>query len=905
MNNKSVMGTGKKIGIMFFAFVMMMVATPQPLYASDAEIIASGNCTYDGSVKWKLDTEGVLVISGSGYMYDWDGHENEYYKKSVKNVVIEDGITDIADGMFKDCTSLINVSIPDSVTKIGNDDGYSRDGAFEGCISLTDIILPNSITSIARYTFEGCTSLANVNMPDSITNIADGVFRDCTSLANITIPDNVISISDNAFSGCTSLKNIMIPNGVTRIGSHVFFGCDSLTDIIIPDGVTIVREGTFKNCTSLTGVTIPNSVTTIGSNHLDGTFEGCTSLKNITIPTSVTSIDDYAFKDCCSLTDISIPVSITSLRNGILSGCTSLANITIPESVTSIGDYAFKDCTSLTDITIPDSVTSMGEHPFEGCTHLTSIILPQGITTIRTGIFRGDTSVKNITIPDGATSIEKYAFEGCTSLKNITIPDGVTSIGNNAFEGCIALTDISMPESVTDIGEYAFKNCTSLVNVTGLTRTYRYEFYGCTALKEVVIPDGATEVYLTAFTKCSGLISISIPESIQSISLYGMEEIGVPDIGDPNSTVLIVKKPSYAYDWVTDGKFFSHHLRFKVVDQPITITFDSAGGNSISSMSDVVGNSEIELPKPQREGYEFKGWYDENGDYIDKFDTYSRCIIESITLHARWRRNAFTVTFDTDGGSSIPPVTNIAEYSSIKKPKDPVKKGYVFAGWKCVLPKNHGWGEIFSDNTITTDITLKAKWTKNNAKIEKRSSVDIGYTYKLLLISNASVKKVKWTSSNKKILKVTKKKKNSVTVEGLKNKKKATLKAVVTFQDGTKQTVKQTIRVKKKVKRKNTSKGYPKGIMPFDKKVGAFDRGYSDGSYEYLITDSVYFRVKKYRWYLEDKGYHLKTDYYKNPMTPVFVYSKGTVQVKISVMYLDEYENQGFVYIEWNKKKKK
>ena len=60
----------------------------QPSQAKAAEIIASGNCGYNDRVKWKLDTEGVLVISGSGYMDDWDGHGNEYYRKSVKNVVI-------------------------------------------------------------------------------------------------------------------------------------------------------------------------------------------------------------------------------------------------------------------------------------------------------------------------------------------------------------------------------------------------------------------------------------------------------------------------------------------------------------------------------------------------------------------------------------------------------------------------------------------------------------------------------------------------------------------------------------------------------------------------------------------------------------------------------------------------
>lgn len=171
-----------------------------------------------------------------------------------------------------------------------------------------------------------------------------------------------------------------------------------------------------------------------------------------------------------------------------------------------------------------------------------------------------------------------------------------------------------------------------------------------------------------------------------------------------------------------------------------------------------------------------------------------------------------------------------------------------------------------------------------------------------MLRSNEPVKKVKWTSSNNKVLKVTKKKNNSVTVEGLKNKKKATLTAVVTFKDGSSQTVKQTIRVKKKVKhKKNTSKDYPKGIMSFDKKTGARYNGYSDGSYEYLVIDSTFYsKVWKYRWYLESKGYRLKTDYYAETNKQVFVYLKGSVQVKI---YVTDYNDIGYVDLEWSKKK--
>ncbi|MDE5775787.1 MAG: leucine-rich repeat domain-containing protein, partial [Treponemataceae bacterium] len=58
------------------------------------------------------------------------------------------------------------------------------------------------------YVFRGCTSLESVTIPDSVTSIGDGAFHGCTSLTNVTIPASVTSIWNSAFDGCTSLTTI-------------------------------------------------------------------------------------------------------------------------------------------------------------------------------------------------------------------------------------------------------------------------------------------------------------------------------------------------------------------------------------------------------------------------------------------------------------------------------------------------------------------------------------------------------------------------------------------------------------------------------------------------------------------------------------------------------------------------
>ena len=214
---------------------------------------------------------------------------------------------------------------------------------FSGYPTMTSITIPNSITSIGNFAFYLCRGLISVNIPESVISIGDGAFEDC-GLTSIIIPESVISIGDYAFRNCTSLTSVTIQEGVTMIGLGMFFGCTSLTSVDIPNSVTTIGEAAFILCTSLTSIYIPNSVTSIGN---------------------------YAFSDCTGLTSIDIPNSVTSIGTSAFEGCTGLTSIDIPNSVTSIGAAAFYVCTGLTSVTIPNSVTSIGDWAFAACINLT------------------------------------------------------------------------------------------------------------------------------------------------------------------------------------------------------------------------------------------------------------------------------------------------------------------------------------------------------------------------------------------------------------------------------------------------------------------------------------------------------------------------------------------------------
>jgi hypothetical protein len=221
--------------------------------------------------------------------------------------------------------------------------------AFIGKKDITSINIPSEVAFDYSYVevFKDCSSLTSIKIPNGITSIGSGAFENCTSLTSITIPDSVTSIGSGAFKNCSSLTSIIIPDSVTSIGFLAFNNCRGLTSIKIPNGITSIDWKTFSGCSNLTSITIPNSVISISP----AAFENCSSLTSITIPDSVTSIGRSAFRFCSSLTSIKIPNGITSIEDYTFEGCSNLTSITIPNSVTFIKQYAFKDCNNLTTIT--------------------------------------------------------------------------------------------------------------------------------------------------------------------------------------------------------------------------------------------------------------------------------------------------------------------------------------------------------------------------------------------------------------------------------------------------------------------------------------------------------------------------------------------------------------------------
>ena len=260
-------------------------------------------------ITWNLSSSGILTISGTD-MPDFDDSDYAPWysqRDKIKKVVIENGVTNIGNYAFIDC-------------------------------SITTVTIPNSVTSIGEKAFLCCSGLTSITISNSVKSIGEKVFKECESLSSITIPNSVTSIGDEAFSGCSGLISITIGNSVTSIGESAFEGCFRLNSITIPESVTSIGQHAFYRCYALTSITIPNSVMSLGYSAFDGTeWYG-------NQPDGLVYSGHFLYK-----------------YKGTMPANTK---IYVKEGTLGIADGAFVDCIGLTSITIPNSVKSIGNSAF-------------------------------------------------------------------------------------------------------------------------------------------------------------------------------------------------------------------------------------------------------------------------------------------------------------------------------------------------------------------------------------------------------------------------------------------------------------------------------------------------------------------------------------------------------------
>ena len=325
--------------------------------------------------------------------------------------------------------------------------------------SVRNIILSNYITEIPDKAFFQCYDLQNIIISHSVKRIGNIAFYQCGALQTLTIPDTVIEIGGGVFANCYSIRYIKLPNTLTHLdqyfytheeygwSEHIgfFSHCGSLQTIILPQTLQSLGDMAFFNCFSLTSIVIPNGVTSIG---IDA-FQGCNYLTSVTIPNSVANIEAGAFYQCYNLTSLTIPESVTSIEEYAFEGCSSLTSVTIPNSVTSIEYNAFYECQSMNDLILGNSVNYIGHNTFGNCPLQRIVSFAETPPTIEYSTFENVDKSILLEVPNADLYREAPYWQEFYNIYNIN-PYQLNISSNNEEWGTVKILEHNTNRSVIE-----------------------------------------------------------------------------------------------------------------------------------------------------------------------------------------------------------------------------------------------------------------------------------------------------------------------------------------------------------------------------------------------------------------------------------------------------------------------
>ncbi len=444
--------------------------------------IAGADNSCGPNLTWILSNDGVLTISGTGEMVDCSYSSAPWNDKKDKivKVVVEEGVTNIADSAFYWCDKLQSVQLPESLLTIG-------ERAFANCSKLVSVNIPSNLKSISGWAFYSCYNLESLTLNEGLQSVGELAFKDCRKITNLYIPSTLVSIDlDRTFIGCDQLSMIEVAKDNPNYCSI--------------DGVLFNKDMTILYC-----------------------YPAGKANSSYDIPNGVTKINDYGFYWNENITKITIPETVIEIDEDAFAGCTKVKEFIIPEGVISIGSTAFYRCSSLVTISLPASLYTLGKDMFESCSKLTTIEVAEGSTSFKSidgVLFSSDgtsllyypagKSTATYSIPNGVCSIGDYAFLYNKNLVSVSFPEGLETIGSSSFNGCKNLVKVDFPSTLVSIDYHAFNECDGLTSI--------------------VLPESVFILGDGAFNWCDKLVSVTIKNPSTSFNKWGVFKYGNDDL---------------------------------------------------------------------------------------------------------------------------------------------------------------------------------------------------------------------------------------------------------------------------------------------------------------------------------------------------------------------------------------
>ena len=741
---------------------------------------ADGSC--GPNLEWTLEDD-TLTISlidpnGSGKMNDYTYSSPAPWKEKsaeIKTLVLGDGITNIGNHAFRDCTGFTgSLTIPDSVTSIGN---Y----AFYNCSKFTgDLTIPSSVTSIGYNAFQNCSGFdGSLTISDSVTSISDHAFFNCSGFTgDLTIPSSVTRIYEYAFQNCSGFDgSLTIPSSVTSIGIYAFCDCTGFTGkLTIPSSVTSIGKYAFRNCSGFTGsLTISDSVTSIS----ESAFSGCSGFTgDLTIPDSVTTIGIRAFQECKSLTSISFPdKSYGSSVSNVFVNLSFYLNETLIYNPTwddvkgkvwtgdGDGNFNYKSMCTVTIVAGDGGSVSESSIDVSPGTEVevTSLQLlhigDQFIYATPVDIYHQfdrwvnvpESGQINDDVTITATFVEVYFVdieitgEGYVDVKCAVAPYGtvIHIDGNKLIVGEETITAYHEQGYRFDRWENVPQKLTEDVTITA-----------------VFVQDSPSTHHVTVKADAHGTIYPTTDFYVADGTIISYEG-DILHVGNESTRAMAHQEYKFdSWDGVPSSGKVTKDIIVTAKFTPISpqkhsVTYDLDGGSGTAPKQDPVaeGGSFIAAKySGTKAGLSFGGW-----TYGGKtYQPGDKVVVgaEDVVMKAKW---IYIVTFDVQGHGLEPLSIHVLPGEKVIEPKAPTEDGYTFDGWFKDKGFVNKWN--FRTDTVTQSITLYAKWTSSITVfiITGTTVIDQGSDNSISIVvspSSLSPTSVTWASSDENVVKV-------------------------------------------------------------------------------------------------------------------------------------------------------
>jgi len=632
---------------------------------------------------------------------------------SVTEAEVTYAVTSVGASGFNG-TGITSVTIPASVMTIG-------DEAFQNCNSMTSITIEDSGTALTmagtRWERPFANNATTIYIGRNLTLTGEENYPLLDGAASVEFGPQVTTINPNLFSENSKLENLTIGSSVNTIGEGAFYYCggdEGVTETVVTMGsnVTSIGANAFKNCGKLKSVTLPSTLTTIGSEAFRNT-----GLTSISIPASVTNIGDVAFQNCDNMTSIRIEDSGTALTMAGTRWERPFANnvttIYIGRNLTLTEEEDNSLLDGAASVEFGPQVTVIPNYLFSGVT-LSSVKVPWLTPVTLNATTFSEYTYTNATLwVPGGTMDAYVAANNWTSFVHKDFSSFVVSITGSAH-GTLAVGEISSTNNETattliDRGEDAVFTVTPATGYELTTFTVNGDDETPTEGSYTVEDLSADQTVVAGFTPITYNLTYTLNGGTATNPATYTIETETFTLNNPTKTGYDfagwkLNGVGDAMMTVTIAQGSTGHLAYTATWTPITYnivyTMDGGTATPANPTTYTIETETFTLNNPTKTGHTFKGWkLNGEGDAMMEV-TIAQGSTGHLAYTATWQINKYTITFDSNGGSTVDPITQ--DYgTTVTAPAAPTKTGYDFAGWTPALPAT----------MPAENITVTANWT--------------------------------------------------------------------------------------------------------------------------------------------------------------------------------------------------